>query len=351
VVDGVFVTESDGGCPDFHALPAPTKDDLRQIELEVFVKTLALLEKLGKQSPYLDEAANDEEAFLGACASASVQQLNLFGDEAGKRVKQLGHNNATSSKDLQPNQLASGRSFHGFDLHAGRRIGADDRSGLERLLSYMLRPPFSHDRLEKTAAGQVRVRLKSAWRNGVTHVQLNPLDFIARLAALVPPPRSHQLRFHGQFAPNAKLRSMIVPQPDAGADSSCKSPHQLELFDKSSRPPPAPAGKPKKAKSASNNRPSYWIPWSLGCPDAPYHEHRSAALSQMRQHDAHHNLGYRSTGHPCHPRVEGLLRCQEQAKPVSRSSILASTDEPTLALCRWRYNQTRPGHSLTMATV
>ena len=34
-----------------------------------------------------------------------------------------------------------------------------------------------------------------------------------RLAALVPRPRLHLIRFHGVLAPNAKLRSQIVSAP------------------------------------------------------------------------------------------------------------------------------------------
>jgi hypothetical protein len=39
--------------------------------------------------------------------------------------------------------------------------------------------------------------LKTPWRDGTTHVVLDPLDFIARLAALVPPLRRHLTRYHG----------------------------------------------------------------------------------------------------------------------------------------------------------
>ena len=42
------------------------------------------------------------------------------------------------------------------------------------------------------------------------------LDFIARLAALVPRPRSHLIRFHGLFAPNARHRRLVVPGPAPG---------------------------------------------------------------------------------------------------------------------------------------
>lgn len=41
-------------------------------------------------------------------------------------------------------------------------------------------------------------------------MRLDPLDFISRLAALVPPPRKNGIRYHGALAPNAKLRSKMV---------------------------------------------------------------------------------------------------------------------------------------------
>ena len=39
-----------------------------------------------------------------------------------------------------------------------------------------------------------------------------PLDFIARLAALVPKPRVHLTRFHGVFAPNSKFRTEVTSE-------------------------------------------------------------------------------------------------------------------------------------------
>jgi hypothetical protein len=58
------------------------------------------------------------------------------------------------------------------------------------------------------------------FRDGSTHVVLEPLDFIARLAALVPRPRLNLTRFHGVFAPNFKHRNRIVPcQPRGTVDS------------------------------------------------------------------------------------------------------------------------------------
>ena len=44
---------------------------------------------------------------------------------------------------------------------------------------------------------------------------MSPLEFMQRLAALVPRPRLHLIRFHGVLAPNAKLRALVVPHDPA----------------------------------------------------------------------------------------------------------------------------------------
>jgi len=58
---------------------------------------------------------------------------------------------------------------------------------------------------------RIRYQLKTPYRDGTTHVIFEPLDFIARLAALVPKPRVNLTRFHGVFAPNSKHRALVTP--------------------------------------------------------------------------------------------------------------------------------------------
>jgi len=65
--------------------------------------------------------------------------------------------------------------------------------------------------LSLTEQGQVRYTLKTPWCDGTTHVIFEPLDFIARLAALVPKPRVNLTRYHGVFAPNSAHRALITP--------------------------------------------------------------------------------------------------------------------------------------------
>ena len=101
---------------------------------------------------------------------------------------------------------------NGFSLHAAVRCGADDRQALEQLCRYITRPALANERVQTNAAGQVVLKLKTAWRDGTTHLVMSPLEFMQRLAALVPRPRLHLIRFHGVLAPNAKLRALVVPQ-------------------------------------------------------------------------------------------------------------------------------------------
>ncbi|MBK9363632.1 MAG: transposase [Rubrivivax sp.] len=50
---------------------------------------------------------------------------------------------------------------------------------------------------------------------------MSPLEFMQRLAALVPRPRLHLIRFHGVLAPNAKLRPLVVPRgPEVQAQAT-----------------------------------------------------------------------------------------------------------------------------------
>ena len=55
------------------------------------------------------------------------------------------------------------------------------------------------------------LQLKSPYQDGTTHIVMAPLEFMQRLAALVPRPRLNLIRFHGVLAPNAKLRPEIIP--------------------------------------------------------------------------------------------------------------------------------------------
>src|SRR5262245_48887393 len=115
---------------------------------------------------------------------------------------------------------------HGFNLHAAVRWRADQRKELEQLCRYITRPAITNERLKRNRAGQVELQLKSPHKDCTTHIVMEPLEFMERLAALVPRPRLHLIRFHGVLAPNAKLRSKIVPAPpERATETSSEGSH------------------------------------------------------------------------------------------------------------------------------
>ena len=84
----------------------------------------------------------------------------------------------------------------------------------------MARGPIAQDRLSVDGDGLVVLELKRAFSDGTTHVLFEPQDLIARLAALVPRPKTHLVRYHGLFAPNARERAGIVARPKVASKAA-----------------------------------------------------------------------------------------------------------------------------------
>jgi len=101
----------------------------------------------------------------------------------------------------------------GFSIHAGVRIEGDDREGREQLLRYAARPAFSEVQLSLLEDDVVELELKSPTASGQRVVHLHPVQFLRRLAWLIPPPKQNQVRYYGVFAPTHGLRAQVVPKP------------------------------------------------------------------------------------------------------------------------------------------
>lgn len=110
-----------------------------------------------------------------------------------------------------------GASKDGLTLHAATRAGALDAPGREALLRYVLRPPIAQDKIEHRQDGLVRIVLKKPYADGTVAVDMDPLSLLCRLAASVPPPRHHTVRYAGVLAAASEWRSRIVPpaEPEA----------------------------------------------------------------------------------------------------------------------------------------
>jgi Putative transposase len=94
--------------------------------------------------------------------------------------------------------LCVGRN--GVTLHAAMRAGGADSAGREGLLKYILRPPLAQERLLPAKDGLVRITIKRTFSDGTMAIDLDPLSPLSRLAAAVPYPRFHTVRYAGVLA-------------------------------------------------------------------------------------------------------------------------------------------------------
>jgi hypothetical protein len=54
--------------------------------------------------------------------------------------------------------------------------------------------------------------LKRPWDDGTTAIVISGQELLARLSALVPPPRIHTVRYYGVWAPRSAWRSLVLPE-------------------------------------------------------------------------------------------------------------------------------------------
>ena len=216
-VDGAYAFDDEA--PRFHRVAAPTQAELQRLLHAIATRVTRALERQGllirdEENPSLDlEPADGFEQLLGA----AVHYRIATGPHAGRKALTL---RTVGSNPPADNPCIA--QLSGFSLHAGTCCRARDRDSLERLCRYIARPAVSNERLSVNDRGQVVYRLKHPFGDGTTHVVLDPIDFIARLAALVPRPRAHLTRYHGVFAPNFKHRHRIIPNP---VHQSAREPH------------------------------------------------------------------------------------------------------------------------------
>jgi hypothetical protein len=104
----------------------------------------------------------------------SITYRVAMGPRAGQKVFAL----QTVPSEPPQEQKKGVAQAAGFSLHAGLGIEADARAKLERLCRYVSRPAIAAERLALTERGDVRLQLKTAYRDGTTHVILEPLDLL-----------------------------------------------------------------------------------------------------------------------------------------------------------------------------
>jgi len=155
----------------------------------------------GFDEPEHYETDDDAQLIL---LGASLADRAALGLRAGRKVRRY--------------QVLGGRTVRlpprcavcdGYNLHAG--VVVRDAEARERLCRYVARPPLAKTRIEQREDGEMVVRLRRAWSDGRSAFVFSPLEFLERLAALIPPPRIHQIHYHGVLAPRHRWRASVTP--------------------------------------------------------------------------------------------------------------------------------------------
>jgi hypothetical protein len=215
VLDGVY-----GGPPHapgpFIPLPPPALEDITRVMAETARRVMRLLQKRGLENE--DDPLAADDPLRATLMAASVRSRIATGPEAGQPWRRLGDRvepvePEEGGADVVANAPERCVREGGMSLHADVSVPARDRSRLERLARYILRQPICLDRLEAQPDGRLSYKLKTKWRDGTTHILMERHELLERLAPLIPPPRAHQVRFHGILAPCASGRDQVVPGP------------------------------------------------------------------------------------------------------------------------------------------
>lgn len=221
-LDGVY-TETKHGRIRFQRTNGPGQKELTELVHTISHRVARYLEREGilerdEENSYLNLENADEDP-MHQVLGCSVSYRIAVGPQQGRKVFTLRTIQAWEDDD----RFAQVAKESGFSLHAGVGAQSWERPKLERLCRYITRPAVSEKRLSLTPSGNIRYQLKTPYSEslprersecfgyGTTHVICEPLDFIAKLAALVPKPKVNLTRFHGVLAPNSKHRVEVTP--------------------------------------------------------------------------------------------------------------------------------------------
>ncbi len=148
------------------------------------------------------------------------------GPIAERRTMTL-HTAGAVAGDSAPAKLITA-ARDGFSLNAAVVCEDHQREKLERLCRYVSRAPLALERLSIDGDGLVVYELKHPFSDGTTHMLFEPLDFIARLAALdcrariVPTILLHSRHCTRQ---GLLLQSCCIPAIHGGQMCRCREAH------------------------------------------------------------------------------------------------------------------------------
>ena len=175
-------------------MPAPTDEALRAVLHTIITSTMKLLTRWGVpveeegSTCMADIDGNSEEArSLRPLQAAACTYRLAFGLRAGQKVLTL-QGAMPRETDYEQPRCAD---ISGFSLHAAVRCAADDRQALNQPCRHITRPALANERVQTNAAGQVVLKLKTAWRDGTTHLSCRRWSLCRAWPRRLPAQRLH----------------------------------------------------------------------------------------------------------------------------------------------------------------
>jgi Putative transposase/Transposase zinc-binding domain len=234
-LEGVFLDRTDQGRPPrFLAGAPPTDADVAEVVQKISRRVIRSLRHLGYLEAGLEppeatgyDPLRDTAPELAHTMAASVQHRIAFGERAGQHVRRIG---SGFGSEAEAPRLTGPHcaSVNGFSLHANTAIPAHRRDQLEQLMRYTARGAVSLERLQEDTNGDLVYTFTHPWADGTTGIRLAPVELLEKLAALVPLPHVHLVRYGGCLAPHSHLRGSVIPTPrqqGVDAEMDTRSPY------------------------------------------------------------------------------------------------------------------------------
>jgi Putative transposase/Transposase zinc-binding domain len=219
-LEGVYCDRTEASLkPRFVKIEPPTDTDIADVIQKISRRVIRKLRHLGYLEAGIDDAVAtgydpllDHEPALARTMAASVQQRIACGERAGQPVRRIG---SGFGHEGEAPRLTGPRCarVNGFSLHANTEIPAHRRDQLEQLIRSTARGAVSLERLQEDTNGDLVYTFTHPWADGTTGIRLSPLELLEKLAALVPLPHVHLVRYGGCLAPHSHLRGAIRPTP------------------------------------------------------------------------------------------------------------------------------------------
>jgi hypothetical protein len=233
-LDGVFAQDA-AGVMTFHRVGRPRAEEIRRLLATTRARVLRYFRKKGLLDDRDIDAFRDEAPWLSQCYATSIEYKESTGRYPGAPLRRA--RTARPEAPLRKRRAPLQAHLDGFDLHAALTVAAHKQSRrpvLEKLLRYCARPPIAQDRLRELPDGRIALELKTPWADGTTHILYEPVDFVAKLAALVPRPHKNLVVYHGVLAAHSAWRQRVVAYGRTVADPSggrasrtpCEQPHE-----------------------------------------------------------------------------------------------------------------------------